>query len=113
MENWVNLIVSVLSGLVVIIPLIYKLIEFVQKATREKNWADLLRLVTNLMTEAEAKFATGAERKDYVLLAVKASADTVNYDIDMDVVSKMIDDLCEMSKVVNAPKEIGEEIEAK
>ena len=39
-------------------------------------------------------------------MAVKASADTVNYDIDMDVVSKMIDDLCAMSKVVNAPKEI-------
>lgn len=105
MENWVNLVVSILSGLVVVIPLVYKLVEFVQKATREKNWADLLRLVTNLMTEAETKFATGAERKDYVLMAVKASADTVNYDIDMDVVSKMIDDLCEMSKKVNVPKE--------
>ena len=106
MENWVNLIVSVLSGLVVVIPLVYKLIEFVQKATKEKNWVELFKLVSNFMTEAELKFSTGAERKDYVIMAVKASADTVNYDIDMDVVSKMIDDLCAISKVVNAPKEI-------
>ena len=36
---------------------------------------------------------------------VKASADTVDYDIDMEVISKLIDDLCKMSKTVNAPDE--------
>ena len=60
MENWVNLIVSVLSGLVVIIPLVYKLIEFVQKATKEKNWVELFQLVSNFITEAELKVSTGA-----------------------------------------------------
>jgi hypothetical protein len=39
---------------------------------------------------------------------VKASADTVDYDIDMEVISKLIDDLCNMSKKVNAPAETGE-----
>ena len=108
MENWINLVVSVLSGLVVIIPLVYKLIEFVQKATKEKNWVELFKLVSSFMTEAESMFQTGAERKDYVIMAVKASANTVNYDIDMDVVSQMIDDLCALSKTVNAPKDVVE-----
>jgi len=39
---------------------------------------------------------------------VKASSETVNYDIDMEVISKLIDDLCRMSKTVNAPVEAGE-----
>lgn len=112
MENWINLVVSVLSGLIVLIPMVYKLIEFVQKATKEKNWVELLRLVSGFMAEAEQMFQTGVERKDYVLMAVKASANTVNYDIDMDVVSKMIDDLCELSKLVNAPKETEPEVVA-
>lgn len=110
-SNIMNCIISILSGLCVCIPLVYKLVITIRQAVREKNWQSLLELVTNLMKEAETKFATGAERKDYVLMAVKASADTVNYDIDMDVVSKMIDDLCAMSKIVNAPKEENKEAE--
>ena len=104
MPEWVELIVSILSGLVVIIPLVVKLVEYVGKATKERNWTSLLKLITDYMQEAEKKFTTGIERKDYVILAIKASADTLNYEIDMDVVGKLIDDLCSMSKVVNAPK---------
>ena len=43
--------------------------------------------------------------EEWVLAMVKASADTVDYDIDMEVISKLIDDLCKMSKTVNAPDE--------
>ena len=32
---------------------------------------------------------------------VKASADYINYPVDEDTLSKMIDSLCNMSKVVN------------
>lgn len=32
---------------------------------------------------------------------VKASADTVKYDLDMDKISDLIDSLCDMSKIVN------------
>lgn len=105
MPEWVDIIVSILSGLAVAIPLCIKLVEYVTKAVKEKNWQALLELVTSLMKEAESKFETGAERKDYVMLAIRASANTINYEIDMDMVSKLIDDLCAMSKIVNAPKE--------
>lgn len=104
--DWLEIVVSILSGLAVAIPLVVKLVEYVTKAVQEKNWQALLVLVTNLMKEAEAKFENGADRKAYVMLAIKASADTINYKIDMDVVSKLIDDLCAMSKVVNAPEEV-------
>ena len=57
------------------------------------------------MKEAEPLFSSGQERKNYVMIAIKASADSINYQIDMDVVSDLIDNLCAMSKVVNPPEE--------
>ena len=46
-------------------------------------------------------FEKGADRKEWVMAMVKASADTVNYDLDMDKISDLIDSLCDMSKIVN------------
>ena len=99
--EWLQLAVSVLVGLVTAIPLV----EYVQKAVKEKNWGKVLDMVMKYMATAEEKFDNGADRKEWVLAMIKASADTVNYDIDMDVIGKLIDDLCEMSKAVNAPVE--------
>ena len=36
---------------------------------------------------------------------VKASSDTINYDINMDEISALIDSLCDMAKVVNVQDE--------
>lgn len=102
MEEWIKWIASVLAGLAVAIPAVVELIKYVRKAIKEKNWGNVLRLVMNLMAEAEKQFATGAERKEWVMAMVKASANTINYDLDMDAISKLIDDLCAMSKAVNA-----------
>lgn len=101
--QWVNYIVSILSGLAIAIPLVVKLVEYVKKSVRERNWNKLLDLVMKLMSEAETKFETGAEKKEWVLALVKASADSINYDIDTNAVSELIDNLCDMTKVVNAP----------
>ena len=109
--EWYEIVISVLSGLVAVIPLVVKLVEYVQKATREKNWNDLLKLVMNLMEQAEGKFDNGNERREWVLMMVKASADTINYDIDIEAVAQMIDSLCAMTKVVNAPKKVEEVVE--
>ena len=106
--TWYEILIEILSGLIIAIPLVAKLVEYVEKATREKNWNDLLKLVTNLMQEAEGKFETGADRKSWVMMAVKASADTIDYDIDLERVSELIDNLCGMAKVVNAPMAVEE-----
>lgn len=101
--EWVQLALSIMAGLVTAIPLVIKLVEYVKKAVKEKNWKALLNMVMNYMEIAETKFETGAEKKEWVLAMVDASADTVNYDIDMVVVSNLIDSLCSMTKVVNPP----------
>ena len=102
--EWYEILIDILSGLIIVIPLVVKLIEYVKKATKEKNWNKLLQLIMNLMAEAENKFDNGTDRKDWVMMAIKASADTIEYDINMDEVSALIDSLCAMTKMVNAPK---------
>lgn len=99
--EWLQLVVSVLAGLATAIPLAIKLVEYVQKAVREKNWNKMLDMVMDLMKTAEAKFDSGADRKEWVMAMIKASADTINYDVDMDAIGQLIDNLCDMSKVVN------------
>lgn len=102
--EWYEILVSVLTGLAATIPLVIKLVEYVKKAMKEKNWNKLLGLVMNLMAEAEVKFNNGEERKSWVLMAIKASADTIDYDINMEEVSKLVDSLCSLTKQVNVPK---------
>ena len=103
MEIWMQSIISIISGLVVAIPLVFKLVEYVKKAVKEKNWNQLLKLVMSYMAEAEKKFEDGASRKEWVMAMVQNSAEIVNYDADMEVISDLVDSLCAMSKVVNAP----------
>ena len=102
--EWLEIIISILSGLAATIPLAIQLVKWIGKAIEEKNWNQLVTLVMNLMAEAETKFDNGADRKTWVLSMVEASAKTINYPIDMEAVSKLIDDLCTLSKQVNAPK---------
>ena len=101
----INIVISILSGIATTIPLIVALVKYIQKAVKEKNWSIVLNLVMKYMEEAEKQYESGAEKKRYVLAMIKASADEVHYDIDMEAVSKLIDDLCSMSKKVNAPEE--------
>ena len=114
MEQWLQLIVSILAGLAAAIPLVIKLVEYVRKSVREKNWAEVVKLVINLMTDVETKMEKGADKKEYVMAVLKSSADTINYDFtpeDYNKISTLIDDMCDMSKKVNKPKEIPKTIE--
>lgn len=104
MNQYIECALQIMSGLIVLIPLVVKLIEYVQKATKEKNWNKLLDMTIKLMEEAETKFENGADRREWVLAMIKASADSINYDINIDEIGKMIDSLCSMTKVVNPPE---------
>lgn len=102
--DWMEIlkyIVSIVSGLVAAIPLVVQLSKYVKLAVKERNWGVVLRKVVKLMETAESEFKDGAERKEWVLAMLKASADGINYDIDYDAIAEMIDSLCDMSKVVN------------
>ena len=104
-SEWVRLIVSVLSGLAATIPLAIQLVKYVRKTIQDKNWPEVVKLVTSYMERAETMFEKGADRKEWVMAMVKASADYINYPVDEDTLSKMIDSLCDMSKVVNGTTE--------
>lgn len=105
-EQIVSLIVAVLTGLAACIPLAVKLVQYIQKAVQEKNWGALLGLVVDLMEEAETKFDEGATRKEWVMAMVQTSAEYIAYPIDTAALSNLIDALCDMANVVNAPERV-------
>ena len=105
-EQIVSLVVAVLTGLVACIPLAVKLVQYIQKAVQEKNWGALLGLVVDLMEEAETKFDEGATRKEWVMAMVQTSAEYIAYPIDTAALSDLIDALCDMTNVVNAPERV-------
>ena len=103
--EYLDVILSIVAGLAAAIPLVVKLVQYVTAAVKEKNWNKLLDLVMNLMEEAEIKFADGATRKEWVMAMVQASADSINYNVDMEAISEPIDSLCDLTKKVNAPED--------
>lgn len=111
--NWVQLITAILAGLATAIPLVMKLVDTVKKATKEKNWNLLLKMAMNYMTEAEKNIASGAERKEWVLSMVNASAVNINYDLteeDIQKLSDLIDAICDASKIINNSDEARAEL---
>lgn len=98
---WLQAIISILSGLAVLIPMLITLVRFIKVAAKEKNWSQVMRLIMNLMAEAEEKFDDGPSRKDWVICELEAVAHTLNYDIDWEIISNMIDQICAVSKKVN------------
>ena len=96
-----ELIIEILAGLMIVIPLMVKLIEYVKKSVLEKNWHNLIHLLLNLIATAEEKFDNGADRKQWVIAMVQASANTINYPIAEQELSKLIDNLVELTKKVN------------
>ena len=96
-----NHILSIISGILTCIPLVYKICQVISENVKAKQWNQIVSLVTKFMVEAEAKFETGAERKVWVMGMIEASANTVECPIDMDKVSELVDSLCALSKKIN------------
>lgn len=100
-EQIITMIISMLPGIAAILGLIVSLVKFVQKSVKEKNWTALISYTMKLMAEAEDKFTNGADRKEWVMALVKASAEYLNYPIDESELSALIDSLCDLTKAVN------------
>lgn len=111
--SWVDIVVSIMSGLSVCIPLVVKLVNVVSTYVKEKNWSQIVAIVLDLMKEAETLFSDGATKKAYVMASVESAAKSINYNYDevaKQKVSDMIDAICATAKIVNA--EGAEENEA-
>ena len=99
-----DIILSILTGLCTCIPLVIQLVKYVKMAIAEKNFGNIMKLVLDLMPEAEEKFSTGIERKEYVMNNIQSLSATLNYEVDVDKVSEMIDAIVATSKRVNVDK---------
>ena len=99
--EWIRWITAILAGLAAAIPAVMQLIAYVRKAAAEKNWGALVSMILKLMPEAELMFNDGESRKQWVMQTVEKSASIINYNVDLDAISALIDSLCAMSKRVN------------
>ena len=112
--NWVDIVVSIMSGLAVCIPLVVKLVNVVSTYVKEKNWSQIVAIVLDLMKEAETLFSEGATKKAYVMASVESAAKSINYNYDevaKQKVSDMIDAICATAKVVNAEEVADDEVD--
>ena len=110
--SWVDIVVSIMSGLAVCIPLVVKLVNVVSTYVKEKNWSQIVAIVLDLMKEAETLFSDGATKKAYVMASVESAAKSINYNYDevaKQKVSDMIDAICATAKVVNQVKSTNDE----
>ena len=96
-----NLVIEILAGLAIVIPLIIELVKYVKKSALERNWTNLIQLVMDLMAAAEDKFDNGADRKQWVIAMVQASANAINYPISDKELGDLIDDLVKLTNKVN------------
>lgn len=96
-----KIIVPIISGVATAIPLIIQLVKYIKVAIKSKNFAPIMQLVLKLMEEAEKNISNGAERKQYVISTIKAMESTLNYDIDENVISEMIDSIVKATKQIN------------
>ena len=110
--NYVQLIALICAALAVLIPMGVKLYKTSQALIREKNWPRLVAAVSKYMEEAEHLFEEGADKKAWVLMMVKTTAEQIDFNLteeDIKNLGDLIDALCEMSKVVNVEGEKQEE----
>lgn len=104
MNDWLQLIISILSGLTICIPLVVKLVQTIQNVVKEKNWNILIKECFNLMAQAEKLYSDGATKKEWVMAGIETVAKSVNYNYDdlaKQQISDLIDKACAMAKKVN------------
>ena len=102
--EWFEILIGILTGIVVLVPFGIKIFNWIKKLISEKKWIELVNVVIKLVAEAETAYSDGASRKEYVMHMVKSAAEAMDYDVDMDEISKFIDNIVAMAKLVNATK---------
>lgn len=102
--EWYEIVISILSGLAAVIPLVIKLVDMTKCYMKEKNWSQMIVIVTEYMATAETMFDKGSDKKAWVLEMVKTSAKVSEFDLteeNLEKISLLIDDLCDLSKQIN------------
>ena len=99
MDNfWLGFIIALAAALATLIPLGLVLYRRLSTAFKEGDWSMLLSLVIKLMHEAKEKFEHGAEKKEWVMGQLRVIAQELNYDLDEEAISNLIDAICDLGK---------------
>lgn len=104
------MIASILTGLIICVPLVIKLVQVTRESIRKGNWNKLVGLIAEYMAQAEVKIEDNATRKEWVLGMISTSANQIDYDItdlEWEKISLMIDQLCTMARTVNSESKGG------
>ena len=99
-----EIILAIVAGIGAAIPLAIQLVKYIKAAIAEKNFGNIMKLALDLMPEAEEKFSTGEERKAYVMDNLRSISSTLDYEVDFEKISEMIDAICKASKQINLKK---------
>lgn len=110
-SDWITLIVSIASSIVIMLPLVVSLVKHVKLLAKEKNWAGFLVLLNTYIMKAEENFDTGADKEDWVVSMIMASADVIQFDIDEDALREIIRNIIEVTNNVNVLNIIQEQPE--
>ena len=102
--EWYEIIISILSGLTVSVPIVITLVKCIAALYKEKNWGKLIAIVSNLITEAETLYADGASKKEYVINSVMSISKTIDYPVNKEILSELIDNLVTLTNKVNINK---------
>lgn len=100
-ELIITIVFNVILAIGIATPLVIALVKYVKQSIQKKNWNNLVKLVLELISTAEEKFETGAERKEWVIDMVRVAENQINFDIDEETLSNLIDDLVNLTKKVN------------
>lgn len=100
-SDWITLIVSIASSIVIMLPLVVSLVKHVKLLAKEKNWAGFLVLLNTYIMRAEENFETGADKEEWVVSMIMASADIIQFDIDEAALREIIRNIIEVTNNVN------------
>ena len=99
MDNfWLGFIIALCAAIVTLVPLGIKLYRHLSDATNSGDWSTIITLLIKLMGEAKDKFEHGAEKKEWVMGQLRVIAHELNYNLDEEAVSKLIDAICDLGK---------------
>lgn len=96
-----SLISIIIIGVGVCFAFVVQFIKRFTIAIKEKDFGKIMELILDLIPEAEERFSTGAERKEYVMSNIKSISATLGYKVDEDRISEMIDAVITLTKKVN------------
>ena len=105
---WLDVIIGVLTGLSVAIPIGITLYKTIKNLIQEKKWNELVKMTLGFMTEVEAKYIDGADKKALVLAMIQKSASQIGFNLDNESeakISDLIDSICDAARIINTKLE--------